>query len=345
MQVSVMFGRMLFVGLRTSDRNIIKKLIHECHVGGIIIYSRNYKTYEEMINLVNFIHQEAEDAGYTILVGIDQEGYRVNRLPKEIHNLKSPYAFHESVDYLKEHGRIIASILASTNINMNLAPVLDIKRFRDDHPIGDRSFGTTPNEVIRNTIPYIKEFTKQGVIPVVKHFPGHGATSINSHFLLPVILRTKRLLEEDIAPFRESIREGCDAVMVGHFIIPRFSLFTPTSFSKKSVQYLRKTLEFDGLIMTDDIDMGPLKLCSKARIIQKAINRGINMIMVKYDDRFFKDYKKLENTKLNQENIDHSLQLIDGLISKYQVTNKVVKNHLNIKEVNQEIDHLNKHAK
>ena len=343
-----MIGRMLFVGLSTSDRNIIKKLVLDCHVGGLTLYSRNYRNYEEMLELINYIHGLAEEAGYTILVGIDQEGYRVNRLPKEIVNLKSPYSFHHDLELIKKHGEIIATILSKSNININFAPVLDIKRFPDNHPIGDRCFGDDASLVIKNTIPYIKEFQNKKVIPVVKHFPGHGATKINSHYFIPVIWNTKKLMNEDIVPFREAIDQGCDAIMVGHFLIPKVTFLTPTSFAKKTVPFLRNNLNFQNIIVTDDICMGLLKLANKAKIIRKAINHGFNMIMVKYYDGFFKDFNKLQKyfnqNKLNQENINQSIKLIDSIIKKYHITNKSVSNTLDINKINEEIINLNKYA-
>ena len=343
-----MIGRTLFVGLSTNDKKIIKKLILDCHVSGLTFYSRNYRNYEEMLKLINYIHELAEKAGYTILVGIDEEGYRVNRLPKEIVNLKSPYSFHHDLELVKHHGKIIATILSESNININFAPVLDIKRFPDNHPIGDRCFGNDASSVIKNTIPYIKELQNRNVISVVKHFPGHGATNTNSHYFIPVIWNTKKLMQEDILPFKEAIKQGCDAIMVGHFLIPKFSFIIPTSFSKKTVQFLRNDCGFQNLIITDDIYMGLLKLANKSKIIKKAINHGFNIIMVKYYDGFFKDYAKLQKwlnqNKINQDNINQSIKLIDSMITKYHITNKSAFNTLNINKINDEITKLNQNA-
>lgn len=203
-----MFEKMLFVGLNTTDKNIIKKLIKEYHVGGVILYSKNYHNYQEMICLINQIHTWAEEEHYTLLISIDEEGYRVNRLPKEFVNLKSPFAFRHNLNSITEHASIIAHILAKSTIHVNFAPVLDIKRFPDNHAIGDRCFGASAKEVIQNTLPYIEEFKKKNVVPVIKHFPGHGATKTNSHYLIPVIWRTKRLFRDDIMPFSKAIERG-----------------------------------------------------------------------------------------------------------------------------------------
>lgn len=338
-----MIGRMLFVGLNTNDLKVVEKLVVKCHVGGVILYTKNYQNYKDMINLINYIHKLAQEQNYTILIGIDEEGYRVNRLPKEICNLKSPYAFHNNLNNIIEHGKIIAEILAKSNININFAPVLDIKRFPDDHAIGDRCFGDDAKTVIKNTIPYIKEFEKQGVIPVVKHFPGHGATKTNSHYFIPVICNTERLFKEDILPFKEAVKNDIDVIMVGHFLIPKFSFFTPTSLSRKTVLYLRNELNFKKLIMTDDIYMGPLKLFNKANLIKKAINNGVNMIMIKYYDGFFNDYTKLEkNENELAKKINYSLKLINNLIDKYNISNDMVEANLDIDNINKKIKELNK---
>ena len=341
-----MFGRMLFVGLSTNDKQVIQKLIKKWYVGGLILYSRNYKTYEEMLELINYIHKTAQEAGYIILIGIDQEGYRVNRLPKEINNLKSPYAFHKNLDDIKKHGEILASILAKSHIHVNLAPVLDIKRFKNEHPIGDRCFGSDDKTVTRNTLAYIQEFKDKKVVCAVKHFPGHGATKINSHLIVPIIWNVKKLWQEDLIPFQKAIEQGIDMLMIGHFIIPKFS-FWPTSINSGVVKLLREELHYQNIIMTDDLLMGPFKLVNKAFLIKSAINHGINMITIKYYEGLFGDLQKLEKqkNKLKETNINYSISLVDRLINKYQIDNSLVNNTLDISKINAEITNLNKHAK
>ena len=130
--------------------------------------------------------------------------------------------------------------------------------------------------------------------------------------------------------------------MIGHFIIPQFSLLKPTSISAKTVKYLRNNLHYSNIIMTDDLMMGPLKLANKAKLIKTAINSGINMIMIKYYDNLFWDIDKLRKCRsLNKENITSSIKLIDDLIIKYHITNDLVSDTLNIDEINRRINKLN----
>lgn len=343
-----MLGNILFVGLNTTDKQVISKLIKECHVGGITLYGRLYKNYEEMLSIINYIKRLSREENYNVLIGIDQEGYRVNRLPKDFLNIKSPYSMRNDPTNFKESADIVGTILNGMGIHVNFAPVLDIKRFSDNHAIGDRAFGDNPETIIKNTDAYIEALKKKQVIPVVKHFPGHGATNVNTHYFLPIILDTDTLFKEDLIPFKNAINKGIDVVMVGHFLIKNFSLFKPASISDKIVNLLRNDLKYDKLIMTDDLTMGMLRFLDKARMIKTAINSGFNIIMIKYSDNFFKDYKKLVNyynkNKINHDNINHSIKLINDLKQKYSINDEPVKNVLDINKINERITKLNNNA-
>lgn len=340
-----MLGNVLFVGLNTTDKNVIRKLIKECHVGGITLYGRLYRNYDEMLEIINYIKKLSAEENYNILIGIDQEGYRVNRLPREFLNIKSPYSMRKDKNNFKESASIVGTILNKSGINVNFAPVLDIKRFKDKHAIGDRAFGDNITDIIENTDIYIKEIKKHNVIPVVKHFPGHGATSINTHRFLPVIFNTKRLFEEDIKPFKHAIDNDIDMIMVGHFLIKKYALFTPASISKNIVKLLRDDFNYKNLIITDDLTMGILRIFNKPIMIKKAINNGVNIIMIKYNDNFFKNYKTLvkyyNQNKIKHENLNKSLEMLNKLKQKYDITNSLVTNSLDINKINDRITKLN----
>ncbi len=342
-----MLGQIFIVGLNTKDHNIIKTLITKYHVGGLTLYKNLYKNYEEMLELINYIKALSKIANYEVLICIDEEGYRVNRLPNDFINLKSPNSLSYDLDNTKEYARLIGTILQATGININFAPVIDIKRFSDNHPIGDRAFSSNYEDVIKNSTVYIKEMKSHDVIPVVKHFPGHGATNINTHHFLPLITNTKRLFKEDIKPFQSAINNDIDLIMIGHFIIPKFG-FCPSSISKKINKYLHEELNYHNLTITDDLDMGLLKLFSKPKLFKKALNSGTNLIMVKYTPTFFKDFQKLEsyyqNNKLNKDNIANTINLLNNLKNKYHVTNTEIKNTIDITKINNAITNLNKKA-
>ena len=137
-------------------------LIRDYHIGGISLYTNNYSSYDEMLSLINSLKELNSRYNKTpLFIAIDQEGGRVNRLPKEFLNL--PPAKRISIDkkYIKESGSIIGDILYNLGINMNFAPVLDIQRFPDNHAIGDRCFGDNKEDVTTNGIIMMNEISKR----------------------------------------------------------------------------------------------------------------------------------------------------------------------------------------
>ena len=181
-----------------------KKIIREYKIGGVILYRKNYDSYEEMLKIINEIKKINKESGnIPLFISIDQEGGRVNRMPRELKNIKSAgkLASKQNIELIREAGKITAKMLKESGFNMNYAPVLDIQRFENGHAIGDRCYGKNAEEVSKNGIEVMKELSKGGIIPVVKHFPGHGSTNKDSHFFLPVINKTINELEkEDIIP-------------------------------------------------------------------------------------------------------------------------------------------------
>ena len=233
-------GQMFMIGIDNSNgfKNTAE-LIHNNRIGGVILYRKNYKNYDELVKLVNDIKNANFQNHVPIFISIDQEGGRVNRMPPEIENLKSATKFANSKDKEKValSAKIIAEMLKKTGITLNYAPVLDIRRFEEKHAIGDRCYGQTKEEVEKYGITAMKAMMEEGVIPVVKHFPGHGLTKKDSHFRIPRIKQKIDILEkEDMEPFQKSIENGTDAIMVGHLIIEDVDKKYPASLSKKVIQ-------------------------------------------------------------------------------------------------------------
>ena len=167
-------AQMLIVDL---DKKEITKstfnLIKEKKIGGVVLYKKNYRNYREMLNLVNKLKDANKENSIPLFISIDQEGGRVNRIPNEIHNIKRAYSIAKTgnTEALQKSGELIGEILSKTGVNVNYAPVLDIKRFPDEHSIGDRCYGNNKDDVAKNGIEIMKELKKHQVLPVVKHFP------------------------------------------------------------------------------------------------------------------------------------------------------------------------------
>ncbi len=161
---------------------------------------------------------------------------------------------------LEESVRAVADEAKDVGINMPLIPVLDVNLDPDNPIICTRAFSDNPHEVAWFGRVYIRIVENSGLISCGKHFPGHGDTSTDSHLLLPVIGKSRHdLMEVDILPFREAVQAGVSSIMTGHLLIPTVDDM-PASLSKEVMtNLLRKELGFEGLILTDALNMRALK--------------------------------------------------------------------------------------
>lgn len=351
LKIEQKIGQMLIIAL--EEKEITEKtinLIQKYNIGGIILYRKNYDNYQEMIELINRLKEVNKVNKIPIFISVDQEGGRVNRMPSEVLNLKSASEFAKTKDIniVKESAKIIAEMLNKTGITLNYSPVLDIKNFEKNHAIGDRCYGENKEDVSRYGIEFMKELSKEGILPVIKHFPGHGATTKDSHTMLPVVKKSKEELEnEDIIPFKEAIKNGAQAIMVGHILVKDMDKKYPASLSKEILQrYLIEELKFKGLIITDDLKMLAIRLrysLLKAAIL--AINSGDNMIMIgtKYTniEKIIKKIsKKVQTGKIDINKINESVQKIIELKENYNVNDNKVEG-FNIENINKQIENLN----
>lgn len=342
-------GQLFMVGIEENNVQEITQFLNKNKIGGVILYKRNYTTYREMVTLINNIKIANQKNPIPIFISIDQEGGRVNRMPPEIAKLKSAtqIAKTEEIEKIKESGSIIGKMLHETGISMNYAPVLDIRRFEENHAIGDRCYGKTKEEVIKYGIEVMKGMQKQGVISVIKHFPGHGLTKKDSHFHIPKINKTIEELEmEDMKPFEEAIKQGADSIMIGHLIIKDIDKRYPASLSKKVIQtYLIEKYHYQGLIITDDLKMMAIKLhYNSKRAVLKAIEAGNDIVMLglpyKKVNKIIKYIiKKAKRGKILEERIEASFAKIIKMKEKYQIEDKEVQG-MNIEIINKKIEQL-----
>lgn len=343
-------GQLFMVGIKDDKEFKIEKLIKENKIGGVILYSRNYNNYEEMVKLVNKIKNTNKNNNIPIFISIDQEGGRVNRMPDDILNIRSAtkIARTENIEIAKSSGKVMANMLKQTGISMNFAPTLDIRRFEENHPIGDRCYGKNKEEVSKYGIEVMKQMQEEGVIPVIKHFPGHGLTQKDSHFKIPIIEQKINELEKnDMVPFENAIMQGADAIMVGHLIIKDVDKKYPASLSKKVIEkYLIEKYNFKGIIITDDLKMMAIQLYyNMKKAVIKAIEAGNDIIMIGLPYSQVKTIikyitKEVKNGKISIEKIDKSVQKIIDMKQKYKLNDNEVTG-FNPNEINEEIEKIN----
>ena len=283
-------GQMVIIGMDTNYiTERIKTMITKYKIGGIILYRKNFNSYEKMLELIQQLKELNKDNKVPLFIAIDQEGGRVNRMPKEIQNLPPAHTLASTGndELVKKSAQLTGKILKKSGFNLNFAPVLDIKNFSDEHAIGDRSFGDNKEAVAKYGIITMKELQNQGIVPVIKHFPGHGATSRDSHYFLPIIKKKIKDLEnEDMYPFTQAIANGADCLLVGHLLINKATGLHPASLSRKFIsRYIRKKYKYNGLIFTDDLKMRAVRfLYGSTNSVVKAFKAGNDIIIFRFNN-------------------------------------------------------------
>ncbi|MEV8317474.1 glycoside hydrolase family 3 protein [Streptomyces sp. NPDC059900] len=220
------------------------------------LFGRNIASPEQLAALTAQLRAERDD----VLVAIDEEGGDVTRL--EVRSGSSFPGNHAlgAVDDTQLTRDVAAELgrrLASCGVNLNWAPSADVNSNPDNPVIGVRSFGSDPLLVARHTAAYVEGLQSAGVAACTKHFPGHGDTAVDSHHDVPRIgVDPEVLRARDLAPFRAAIAAGSRAVMSAHILVPSLDAEYPATLSRRILTgVLREELNYDGLIVTDGMEM------------------------------------------------------------------------------------------
>jgi beta-N-acetylhexosaminidase len=242
-----------------------RRLIAEARPAGLILFARNLVTAGQIKALIADF--KAAAGTERLLVLIDQEGGRVQRLKPPLASLLPPaaaYAAHYAGDVkaaaaaARRVARLLADELAALDIDTNCAPVLDLPVPGAHAVIGDRSFGEDAGTVIAVGRSFAEGLMGGGILPVMKHIPGHGRALADSHLELPVVDATRAELERgDFAPFRALA--GLPAAMTAHVVFRAIDPAAPASTSGRVVrEIIRGVCGFDGLLVSDDLGMRAL---------------------------------------------------------------------------------------
>jgi len=251
---------------------------------GIILFSRNIKNLLQLKILVNDIKKSIKDKNYPILV--DQEGGSVSRLNKIIDlSLFSQAYFGKLYKYDKKlfthqyniYVNTVCDILKRVGININIAPVMDVRRKNSHHVIGNRSFSSNAALVSKIGNLCINLYKKNKIATVVKHIPGHGLARCDSHYKLPVIKTKKNeLIKRDFKPFKK-----CKSLfaMTAHIIYDIYDPIYAATHSKIVInEVIREHIGFKGLLISDDISMKALKYGLRDNAT-KALDAGCNLVL------------------------------------------------------------------
>ncbi len=255
-------GQRFMVGFDGFEASAdVKRLIREYGVGHIIYFARNITSPEQVAELSRELQACARDAGHDLplVIGVDQEGGRVARMgpPWTVWPPLRALGRIGSEDLAQRMGEALAAECLSCGINCDFVPNLDVDTNPDNPIIGNRSFGTDTDLVGRLGAAMIRGLQGGRVIGSAKHFPGHGDTDSDSHLELPIVgLPRPRLYDVEIRPFRKAIEAGVATVMMAHVLYPDLDESLPASLSPAVVEgILRKEMKYDGVVLTDDLEM------------------------------------------------------------------------------------------
>ena len=252
-------GRYLIVGIDpegTGELAPVHDLLGEVHPLGVILFARNMPTSEALLDLTGALLDRYPD----LLLAIDHEGGRVDRTPEPFTHFPPAMRLVRSgggPGAIREVARAQATELRAAGFHINFAPVLDVHTNPDNPIIGDRAFGTTPEEVVHNALPYLQGLAEGGIVGCGKHFPGHGDTAVDSHLELPSIEHdVERLKSLEMVPFARAISQGIPMIMTAHVLCRSLDPSVPASLSRPIVDgWLRRRLGYGGVVVSDDFEM------------------------------------------------------------------------------------------
>jgi beta-N-acetylhexosaminidase len=279
-----LIGQRLMVGFNGTDLNEdLRHLIKELSPGGIILFKRNLESPDQIQRLCRDAQQYVADCGLPpLFIAIDQEGGCVSRLPAPYTQFEGNPAMRGEED-ARRFAEITGAELSDAGFNMNMAPVLDIAPSDCNSIMAERAFGPDPGWVSRLGNVVIEGLQRQRIMAVAKHFPGIGRTVLDSHTDLPSLAADyESLMAFDLLPFREAIKHRVVGMMLSHIIYEGIDPKWPASLSRRIARdLLRRELNFDGLVLTDDLDMGAISGHFDIRTaIERVMHAGIDIALI-----------------------------------------------------------------
>ena len=311
-----LFGRLMISIDGTTLSSSDKDLIRNRHVGGIILFTRNFHSQPQIEELCS----EIKNIKNNIIIAVDQEGGRVQRFNGEYTQLPSMQVLgdycisNNDYSFAADVGWLMSLELIASGVDISFAPVLDVDR-NTSSIIGNRSFSNKPQNVVDIASHFIQGMSEAGMQATGKHFPGHGGIKEDSHIAEPIDIRShNELMDTDLKPFIE-LKDKLSAVMTAHITYPDIDNVC-VSFSEiwlKNV--LQNDIGFNGVIFSDDLTMKGAGNTSMDEKAIKALNAGCDMVLV------CNDYKGANSVinRFEKEDIDLNSRI--GMMQKTKTCN------------------------
>ena len=281
-----LFGRLMISIDGTTLSSSDKDLIRNRHVGGIILFTRNFHSQPQIKELCS----EIKNIKNNIIIAVDQEGGRVQRFNGEYTQLPSMQVLgdyclnNNNYGFAADVGWLMSLELIASGVDISFAPVLDVDR-NTSSIIGNRSFSNKPQNVVDIASHFIQGMSEAGMQATGKHFPGHGGIKEDSHIAEPIDIRShNELMDTDLKPFIE-LKDKLSAVMTAHITYPDIDNVC-VSFSEIWLKnILQNNIGFNGVIFSDDLTMKGAGNTSMDEKAIKALNAGCDMVLVCNDSK------------------------------------------------------------
>lgn len=329
-------GQRMIVGFTgTAIPEDFVNLVKECKVGNVILFKDNLVSCEQTAKICSDIRKLIfDETGIYPFITIDQEGGVVSRLSEDASNIPGAMAIAatDNPENAYAAGLITGRELKALGINFNLAPDVDINSNINNPVIGVRSYGDTPDTVIKYSIPMIKGLLDAGVAAAAKHFPGHGDTSVDSHLDLPVVDKPLSELEQnELKPFKAAVDAGIPAIMSSHIYFRQLiNKKLPATMSREIItDLLRNKLGFKGLIISDCMEMKAIqKHYGTPAGVVGAFKAGVDMVFISHTVTTAIESCKaiaraMANGEINLTEMDESVKRILLLKEKYANPSKI----------------------
>jgi beta-N-acetylhexosaminidase len=234
----------------------LRRVVREVKPAGFILFARNVEDLQQVREL-NRELASLVDPHDPALIGVDQEGGRVQRVRAPATVWPPMRVVGQAGSLTAEVSTALADELRALGFHLNFAPVADVDSNPDNPVIGDRSFGRAPSEVAEHVRAFITAHQAAGMIACAKHFPGHGDTHLDSHHHLPKVEEElPRLLSRELVPFQAAVNAGVGTIMTAHVVFPALDEDWPATLSEIVIpRLLRQRLGFDGVVLSDDMEM------------------------------------------------------------------------------------------
>ncbi|MEL7156109.1 MAG: glycoside hydrolase family 3 protein [Actinomycetota bacterium] len=282
-------------------------------LGGIIYLGENISDADQVGRFSAGLQRASwEENGIGLLVAVDQEGGRVNRLTDGVTVFPSAAILSGDVETVREAGYVTGRQVTLQGINVVLAPVADIGAAGAEGAIGSRSYGEDPAVVADMVSAAIGGLQEAGVAAAVKHWPGHGGTQVDSHDRLPVLdVDLPAWNNHERVPFEAALAEDVSIVLVGHLALPEIDpVAGPASASSILIEdLLRGELGFDGVVMTDALNMGAVANFDEGELVVESLVAGADIMLVPRDlpGSYQAVLDALASGRLSQERLDESV--------------------------------------